>query len=949
MDGSWRLPPAGLRGALLCAAVLAAGPARAQEARPAPPAPTATPADPAAPDAAAEPGPAAADVPATGVRQTAADVFGDPFAESSAPLFDPAAGTDAAPPATPEAPAEPAAAGSGSSAPETPPVAPAAGGPPTDPSPADAAPPAPAPRAEAADELPDAARLSALRAGVEAKSDVPEEVRAAALAEVDAAVAARAAYDAAVADRAAAEAAAAEAERVAAELKAAAEAPPAEPDAPPADASDADLAAAKAAAEAEVTRLKEAKASRAAPPTAAEREATLARLRDAADAAAKAADAARLAAAADGAGRLGNYARLRAELEAAAARARLAAAQADKTRGDVARARGLPALRAAAEGRAIEAAEARLAKLTEALARRRRAEAEELAAADAAPVPEPLRELAGEVAELGRELQEQTSRLTAAETAAVDRRGEAEALRDLHETTENRVDLLGLTDASSRRLRRDRAGLPDLAGLDDQLARRRAMVDEAYLAATLHEDALADLPDPEAEAAEAVARADAAGLSGAAREAFKARAADLLARRRKQLLKLEEQDEELVEALLALQTAETDLREATAEFAEFIDERVLWVRSGPPLLPGLLREEIPELAGLAAPGAVGRFADSALTAVAAAARQPGPLALGAVVVALLGFVRLRLRGELARRAVPARRKGTREFRPTAGALAVTVLAACAGPAAAFGAAWVLGRGGAPPAADGGSVPESLSAAALSAGLYAAAAAWLPLSLLRAATRRDGLGPAHFDWPAATAHGVHREVKWFTAPILLTALAAGMLGSADPQHAGGAWERVLFATCALLWAWLAFRLLRPRGPVWSGVRRAAPDSPSLKLAVPLWALFAGAGAGVAALSVAGYHYTAGELARRSVNTVALVVAVVLLRGAAVRWVTVSRRSMLYATLLRKRKERVAREEASDLAGGAKPGGAGGGGSGGEAPPPPTTPRTPPPSPCRPARW
>ena len=879
MDGPWLLPPAvavraAFRAALSLAALFVAGVAGAQDDAP-----------------------------------RAFDLFGDLSADA-----EPAAADTPAPPFDPPAGPDPEAAKAGAPQAEVPPAAAAAA------SSAEPPPPEPAPPEDPAASLPDAAELARRRGEAEAKEGVPDDLKASVLAELNAALAARRVLDEAYAAKTAAEAAAAAVEQTAADLQAALKEPLPKPELPPADATDADLAAAKVTAETELARLKEAKANRSPPPTLAERDAALTRLQAAADAAKKAAAAVRLAPPGDAPPVLTESKRLRAELDAAAARAKLAAGSAEKARAAAARARELPALRVAEEDRRIAAAEAHVSKLTDLLAARRQAEARKLTEGTGdGNVPEPLRPLAAEVAALSDEFTLQTNKLTSAAKVKLLTQAETDSVRARQGRLEDRVARQGLTDSVSRTLRKERATLPDLTALETALAARHVELEEANVADADHEDRLAALPEDDAKAATALM--DAAGFAGEARDRVKPRAADLLERRRTLLTKLESNDDELIEALKALADAEAEHLAAAAAFEEFIDERVLWVRSGPALSPNLLRAEVPAIAGLAAPGAVGRFGESSLTALKAAVRRPAPLALGVGVVLVCGFIRLRLRRELTEFAAPVRRKGCRQFRPTAAALMATTLAACAGPAAAFGAAWLLGRGGAPPAADGGSVPESLTAAALSAGLYAVAAAWVPLSLLRAATRKDGLAAVHFGWPAATAHGVHREVKWFTAPVLTAALAAGLLGSADPQHAGGGWERVAFAICALLWAWLAHRLLRPHGPVWPGVRRATPDSPSLKIAVPLWLGFAAAGAAIAGLSVAGYHYSAGELARRSVNTVALLVAVVLLRGAAVRWVTVSRRSMLYATLLRKREEQAARQEASDVAGGGSPNGSG----------------------------
>ena len=624
---------------------------------------------------------------------------------------------------------------------------------------------------------------------------------------------------------------------------------------------------------------------------------------------------------------------MRARLEKAAAAEALAAAEADSVRAAAAAAFNLPQLRRSLLDKKIAAATAQAAAASAVLEERAAARARELAAeaerAAAAAVadealPDALRPLAEEVSALRTTFEAQNNKRGGADRLIDDTDRRLKALRLKADRITDFVETVGLTDDASAYLREERPGLPDVAVLSAAIEARRDELAAANLAKVKHRRDLAALPREAEEGERARVLLLDAGLTGAADERAEARARELLRLRRTFLEQLvgstdgaadaaaDGIDQKVAASLLRLQQVQEEFRDAAEALAAYIDERVLWTRSGPPLNGDQLRAELPRLAGWAGPGSVRAGVRSAAAAVAGAATKP-PLWLAVLACVPLLAVRLRLRGLSKRLADPCRRKGSRTFRPTAAMLGVTLAAAAAGPAVLAAAAAVL-RAGPRPAGGGPvhSVPEVLTAPALAAGLAAAAAVWLPLAVLRAATRRDGLAEVHFEWPPGAVRRIHRVVRWFTPPLALTALAAGLLGSADPRHAGGGWERVAFAAACGLTAWLFYRLFRPNGVLWEGVKRAAPESPSYRLRTPLCLAAVLGALGLGALSLAGYHYTAGELAKRAVETVGLLVGVVLLRSTAVRWVTVSRRSLLYAGMLRRREEAAAREKAATAA-------------------------------------
>ncbi|NNJ26394.1 mechanosensitive ion channel domain-containing protein [Alienimonas chondri] len=807
---------------------------------------------------------------------------------------------------------------------------PAVGEEPAPPEPAEA-PPKTEPAPTGGATLPTAEQIAAKLAAVKAAGEVDPptdgltaDQRAAALADLNAALEARNRLDAAIVERTAAEAAAEaveeDAKRLQAELDAIPPVPkPEEIQEGFKDMTDAAVVTERTKAENDRARLERERVALAESISGKQRDAKQATLRALLKQANEA--AATESADPDVPTDVATARIARIRLEKAVLVEALAAADAESVRAAAAAAVGLPTLRRNLLDRKIAGVTARAAAATDELNRRASAKVKELVeSSTGGEIPPVLEDLAAEVAALQESYERQVAKRTSAESQTEKTKRSLAALKERWDRVRERVEDLGLSDAVSASLRRERREVPVLDQIEEGIEARSGEIERALVAAADHRDAVAALPPADKHASVAFALISGAadqGLVGDAAAAAEAKAQELLDVRRELLTKLapedgsEGVDQAVTDALFALQQVQKQYRETASGFADYIDERVLWVRSGPALGKAQLEREVPVLAGWAAPDGIRAVVRSTVEALLTGFFTP-LTALAFVGCVLLIAIRFRLRGLLARWAIPARRKGSLDFRSTATALVVSLAAACAGPALLAWLSYVLTNGWSEQtgAVGPGALPAFMDASALGTAAAYAAAVWLPLSLLRIATRRDGLADAHFEWPTGAVRRIQRQARWFTPLLLFTAAIAGLLGSSDPLHAGGGWERVAFAASCGLAALMLYRLLRPAGVVWDGIHKSAPESPSYRFRVPLCVIAVLGTAALGGLSVAGFHYTAGELARRTLVTAGLLILLVLFRSAAVRWVTVSRRAMLYRSMQRRREEAAAREQAAD---------------------------------------
>ncbi len=115
-------------------------------------------------------------------------------------------------------------------------------------------------------------------------------------------------------------------------------------------------------------------------------------------------------------------------------------------------------------------------------------------------------------------------------------------------------------------------------------------------------------------------------------------------------------------------------------------------------------------------------------------------------------------------------------------------------------------------------------------------------------------------------------------------------------------RMLFITVMFLIALFMQRILRPLRPTTEDVPTPRPSSTAKLIH---WAAI-GAPLLIAALSIVGYHFTAGELSLRLLQTFYLGLVLVVLQGMALRWLRLVRGEL---ALEQARQRRVAQQQAS----------------------------------------
>lgn len=333
--------------------------------------------------------------------------------------------------------------------------------------------------------------------------------------------------------------------------------------------------------------------------------------------------------------------------------------------------------------------------------------------------------------------------------------------------------------------------------------------------------------------------------------------------------------------LIDLDLAERQLIAETERYAEFIGERVMWVRSDPALDAEDFQQAAAGLKALLAPTSW-----TALTKDLVADVKARPaIWLAAVVLFgpwLAALARLRRRvtsiGKESAQSYAAR------MSPTAWTVAISVLVAGAGPALMWFLGWRLES-----PSDMGVFSKSIGHA-----LSRTAGVFLVCELFRAVCRKHGLAEAHFGWSTRgqrVARRGLRLVTWSALPLKFVACwSDGTDGFVAHETFHCSLGRSAFILGLLVWGAFAWRTLHPnRGAIadWLAQRpggwldRLRHAWFPFCVALPLIP---------AALAAMGYYYSAQEIASRLKASLWLGLGLLVAREFLTRWVLVARRKL-----------------------------------------------------------
>ena len=510
-------------------------------------------------------------------------------------------------------------------------------------------------------------------------------------------------------------------------------------------------------------------------------------------------------------------------------------------------------------------------------------------AADLSEGNEVLRDVAQRNAAYGRELVQTVGHLAevreARDTYARQGRETALALKN----TAERVKYSGVSEAVGLVLLAERRKLQSVPLLKRRLAALQTELAQTRIALIELRETTELLADPAAPVSAELKRLP--PEQAAAGSALRQSLYRLFATRAEVVPQLTLLQNRLADALADAEQELGGLARDTAALRDLLDARLLWTPSHAPLDRNLPLEVVSGVADLAQPG---RWWETVRQTTRLAWARPWPMLLGFAIVIGLWLLRRRVPAALDAVSQPLRRIRTDRYRLTGRALLLTLVAAAPWPALVALISRLLARAG----ESGYPFADALAqgAAELIAPLYA-------LEFVRWLNADKGLAAAHFRWSQGRRQALNLLRRWMLISFLPVQLFLSIYFYYGEQLASAGLARLLFIGASLLLAWVSWRVLAPAA-LWS--QRSGQNEPA-RLRQLLRVVLTAHSLGLAVLAATGYFLTAMALAAHLIESAVAFLAIAVLTGMALRWLSLGERRLALKRMEDKRGDQVARDD------------------------------------------
>lgn len=484
-----------------------------------------------------------------------------------------------------------------------------------------------------------------------------------------------------------------------------------------------------------------------------------------------------------------------------------------------------------------------------------------------------------------RELAERNTELIALRTQ----------IQDLLADTRTRLNSINKTleklesDFSSVKDKEDRAGLTTAIGILLRNQRNHLPQDSVYIAhrrhaesklsrlqleQLAHEDERDELGDTMSRAQEIIA--DIGNVQTKNGQDIVEMADSLLRDRKQYLNDLLGDYDACIKELAELDVRSRKLVKTTGEYRNYIDERVLWIRSASFIgidTPGQAWKGIADLAD------PDRWYQLGLAIANDVAQFPLLSSLCAFGLLFLLVIRIRLRSWIKKLEENARKRLVMGTVTTVAAIVLLLGIASLWPIVL----WIVGQR----IASGMSGEFGL---AVGESLKTTAIVFWSIEVFRQICRTDGIAAKHLKWPQRSVRSLH--AKLLTLMIAGLPLVYGVCLTERWQD--GIWAdslgRMLFIAGMLLLAVSIKQILRPEGRVLGEVLAKYGDG-WLNRARRIWyPLAVSVPLVLAGMAIAGYQYTAQQLLIRVELTFWLTIVLLIAFSLTMRWLMAARKSL-----------------------------------------------------------
>ncbi|MGA2796903.1 MAG: mechanosensitive ion channel domain-containing protein [Thermoguttaceae bacterium] len=545
-------------------------------------------------------------------------------------------------------------------------------------------------------------------------------------------------------------------------------------------------------------------------------------------------------------------------------------------------------LRRDLSARRVALAEQEIKGLQETVNLRRQEEAEkqlQQARLDAARAHPAVKRLARENADLAETRKELVEHIADTTRQFEKTNQQLTGLKDQFKKAREKVEAGGLTNAVGLLLRKQRETLPNVRLHRREIIAGQTAISENQLASLELQDRRSALADLEQQVRATLRSLDPGAEQIDTRE-LESAVRDSLQTEKNYLDDLINDHNIYFNNLVNLDIAEGQLIKETEAFANYVDERVLWIASASAVSAADVTHAGQVLWNIAGPDAWKEIGGAlAMDAV----QNPAVYLLAIGVCGPLLYCRRRMHNKVQKIGDLAAAANCCRMAPTIEALFLTLLIAAIWPGLMAYISWRMTV----------ALDASEFCKAIGAGLASTALVNFVLELLRSTCRPKGLGEAHLGWPDHNLQVLRQHLKWLNVLVLPLVFIVATLHAQENERWNDSLGRLCFIAVMLLSALFLQRILRPGKGVFQEYLASRPGSWMDRLryvwytAVVFLPLF------LAGLAVAGYYYTSQQLAARMVISFYVFLGLILLGSLLLRWLLVNRRKLAMATARRRR--------------------------------------------------
>ena len=498
--------------------------------------------------------------------------------------------------------------------------------------------------------------------------------------------------------------------------------------------------------------------------------------------------------------------------------------------------------------------------------------------------PEPLKMAAQKNVDLVNEYVAASTRLAEAATSAETTKQVLEEIEADYKTSRERVDAVGLNETLGLMFRRSKSNLA---------YQRRDFIPDGSLQTEIKalQITMFRLKDLSKLAVETDSSIEKLMIENdvpvESRAQLESAASKILQKRKDILAPLIQTKTELFNRLIALDTDRRTVVQQIDEFTDYVNEHVLWIRSGATVGSGDVSAFKDAIAWVVKPSNL----SSTLDAIITGTRRKFVLFLFlSIAILSLVFSQHRLRSSVEAAGIEAKAGLCRTFTPTAIALLGTLAIAALWPLIMLSIGWLTYN-----------VSADSYAQAMSRSLISLAFTIYPFEVIRQMCRNNGLGESHFGWAEGSRKFLRLNLRWLIPALIVLLFFINLLQYQPSEEFRSSLGRGIMVIMLLVPFIYIYRVLHPNSQFYRGMDVSDRGEYWYKFRVVRFIFLNVIVAALMVFTLCGYYYTTYQIGSRLLQTFALAVGVILAFGTTTRWLLMRRRKMKLEKMIEKREE------------------------------------------------